>query len=400
MDNLLIKNARIASMQTTDLPYGELSATDIRIQNGIITELGCGLTATAGESLLDAEGKWCLPGLVDCHTHLVYAGNRSDEFAQRLTGVSYQQISQQGGGISSTVGATRKASADILHAEALRRVQRLVEEGVTTVEIKSGYGLDQTTELRMLEVAGKLAETLGIQIRRTFLGAHALPPGASTTADDYITFVCDTMIPYVAQHDLADAVDVFCETVGFSLAQTQRVFEAARQHGLPVKGHVEQLSNSNGATLAASYNALSVDHVEYLDPADIPALATAGTVAVLLPGAYYYLQESQRPPVAALRDANVPMAVATDFNPGTSPVASLLTCANMACVLFGLTVEEALRGITINGARALGLTNTGLIAEHYRGDVTLWDIPDPSALVYEINGYRPEVIISGGKYVR
>ncbi|MCU7554257.1 imidazolonepropionase [Alteromonas sp. ASW11-19] len=400
MHNLLVKNARIASMQDTAKAYGELSATDIRIRNGIITELGSGLTAADDEHCVDADGQWCLPGLVDCHTHLVYAGNRSDEFAQRLTGVSYQQISKQGGGISSTVRATRQASADTLHAEALRRAQRLVEEGVTTVEIKSGYGLDQETELRMLDVAGKVAETLGIQVRRTFLGAHALPPGENVSADDYITFVCDTMIPHVAQHALADAVDVFCESVGFSLAETRRVFEAAKQHGLAVKGHVEQLSNSNGATLAASYNALSVDHVEYLDPADVQALAAAGTVAVLLPGAFYYLKETQLPPVEALRNAKVPMAVATDFNPGTSPVASLLTCANMACVQFGLTVEEALRGITVNGARALGLTNTGLIAEQYRGDLTLWDVPDPSALVYEINGYRPSAIICGGKHVR
>ncbi|MEW9796805.1 imidazolonepropionase [Alteromonas lipolytica] len=399
MSDLLITHARIASMQSTERPYGELTDTDIRIQHGVITELGCDLEPENNETVIDAAGRWCLPGFVDCHTHLVYGGDRSNEFALRLEGVSYQQISEQGGGIKSTVRATRTADDTTLYKASLRRLKRLAEEGVTTVEIKSGYGLDKDTELRQLAVADKLAKETGLSIVKTYLGAHALPPDTTMDADEYIDFVCQTMLPYIAEHKLAQAVDVFCENVGFTLAQTERVFTAASHAGLCVKGHVEQLSDSKGAALAARFNALSVDHIEYLADSDVPLLAQSGTVAVLLPGAFYYLKETMRPPVAALRKHAVPMAVATDLNPGTSPVASLLTCANMACVLFGLTTEEALRGITVNAAKALGLTDRGEIRAGMRADITLWDIPGPQALVYEMNGFRPDYIIAGGHHV-
>ena len=400
MNNLLIRNARIASMRSDcDKTFGLLEDTDIRVANGIIEEIGTELPLHPGETLIDADGDWCLPGFIDCHTHIVYGGDRSEEFKQRLDGVSYEEISRQGGGIKSSVRATRNTPADELSSQALRRARRLLEEGVTTLEIKSGYGLDEETELKMLKVADSVAEILNISVRKTFLGAHALPPDYELSSDDYIDFVCQVMIPKVAKYGLADAVDVFCETVGFSLAQTRRVFEAARDAGLPVKGHVEQLSDSKGALLACEFDALSVDHIEYLSESDVGQLAASGTVAVLLPGAFYYLKETQKPPVEAMRAAGVNMAVATDINPGTSPVASLLTCANMASMFFGLTVEEALRGITVNGAKALGLHDRGEIATGKRADLTLWDMPSPSSLVYELNGFRPHTIIVGGKHV-
>ncbi|WP_414827576.1 imidazolonepropionase [Alteromonas sp. H39] len=400
MNNLLIRNARIASMQRgSKSPFGLLEDTDIRVADGIIQEIGSDLRAKPNDTVLEANGHWCLPGFVDCHTHLVYGGDRSEEFRQRLDGVSYEEISRQGGGIKSTVRATRSTSAKALTIQTLRRARRLLEEGVTTLEIKSGYGLDEDTELKMLEVADVVADTLDISVIKTFLGAHSMPPDAGMNADEYIDFVCQVMIPKVAKEKRADAVDVFCETVGFSLEQTRRVFEAARDAGLPVKGHVEQLSDSKGAVLACEFNALSVEHIEYLQESDVATLATAGTVAVLLPGAYYYLKETQKPPVKALREAGVDMAVATDMNPGTSPIASLLTCANMASLFFGLTVEEALKGITVNGARALGLEDRGEIAPGKRADLTLWDMPSPASLIYELNGYRPHTVIAGGKHV-
>lgn len=400
MSNLLIRNARIASMQSgSDNAFGLLDDTDIRIVNGVIKDTGTNLPLNQGESLIDANGDWCLPGFVDCHTHLVYGGDRSDEFTMRLDGVSYEDISRQGGGIKSSVRATRSASKDTLTSQTLRRAKRLLEEGVTTLEIKSGYGLDVETELKMLRVADSIKDALGISVQKTFLGAHAMPPDSELSTDAYIDLVCNTMIPKVAEQKLADAVDVFCESVGFSVEQSRRVFQAAHNAGLPVKGHVEQLSDSKGAVLACEFDALSVDHIEYLNEQDVSKLADSGTVAVLLPGAFYYLKETQKPPVQALRDAGVAMAVATDMNPGTSPVASLLTCANMASLFFGLTVEEALQGITINGARALGLSDRGEIAVGKRADLTLWNMPSPASLIYELNGYRPHTILAGGKHV-
>lgn len=400
MSNLLIRNARIASMQSdSDNAFGLLGDTDIRVVDGVIKETGTNLPLNQGEALIDANGDWCLPGFVDCHTHLVYGGDRSDEFTMRLDGVSYEDISRQGGGIKSSVRATRSATKDTLTSQTLRRAKRLLEEGVTTLEIKSGYGLDVETELKMLRVADSIKDALGISVQKTFLGAHAMPPDSELSTDAYIDFVCNTMIPKVAEQKLADAVDVFCESVGFSVEQSRRVFQAAHNAGLPVKGHVEQLSDSKGAVLACEFDALSVDHIEYLNEQDVSKLADSGTVAVLLPGAFYYLKETQKPPVQALRDAGVAMAVATDMNPGTSPVASLLTCANMASLFFGLTVEEALRGITINGARALGLSDRGEIAVGKRADLTLWNMPSPASLIYELNGYRPHTILAGGKHV-
>ncbi|GGW88081.1 imidazolonepropionase [Alteromonas halophila] len=399
MSEMLITHARIASMQAIEAPFGELEANSVRVRDGVITEIGHNLTTTGTETHIDAKGQWLLPGFIDCHTHIVYGGDRADEFARRLEGVSYQQISQEGGGIKRTVRDTRATSEDELRSQSARRVARLVEEGVTTIEVKSGYGLDTETERRQLRVADALAREFGITVKKTYLGAHAMPPDCDTDADAYIDFVCNTMIPQIASEGLADAVDVFCENVGFTLAQTERVFTAAKQAGLPVKGHVEQLSDSKGARLAAQYQALSVDHLEYLHSDDIDALRQAGTVAVILPGAFYYLKETQEPPIQALRDAGVRMAVATDINPGTSPVASLLTSANMASVLFAMTTEEVIRGMTVHAAAALGLTDRGVIDTGKRADLTLWAIPSPASLVYEINGYRPTQVISGGKHV-
>lgn len=399
MTATLITNTRIASMQDNGKPYGILDADSLRIVDGRITQIGSGLAPSPGERVHDAEGAWCLPGFIDCHTHLVYGGSRADEFSKRLDGVSYEAIASQGGGIKSTVRATRSADEETLLTATLRRAQRLCEEGVTTVEIKSGYGLDLETEIRMLNVAGALSQQLPVNVHRTFLGAHAMPPDSDQDADAYIDYVCNVMIPYVAEHELADAVDVFCETVGFSLAQTERVFMAARSNNLPVKGHVEQLSDSKGAVLAARYGAWSVDHIEYLDANDVPVIKEAGTIAVLLPGAFYYLREKQLPPIDALRAHQVPMAVSTDMNPGTSPLASLLTCANMACVLFRLTTDEALRGITVNAAKALRLPTKGVIKQGFDADLCLWQINSPDELVYEINGYRPVAKWVGGTYV-
>ncbi|MCW8092184.1 imidazolonepropionase [Alteromonas sp. ASW11-130] len=397
MSTTLIKNARIASSNDNH-EFVQLDATDILVVNGKIQAIGNDLVCETAVRV-DAHEQWCLPGFIDCHTHLVYGGNRAQEFSLRLKGVSYETISKQGGGIKSTVRATRALNEATLLSQTLRRAKRLAEEGVTTVEIKSGYGLDKDTELRMLDVALKVGELTNLNIQRTFLGAHALPPDSEVSAEEYIDFVCQTMIPYVAEHQLADAVDVFCEKVGFNLAQTERVFMAAKQSNLKVKGHVEQLSDSKGAALAAKYNALSVDHIEYLAEEDIPLLADSGTVAVLLPGAFYYLKETQLPPIDALRKYNVPIAISTDMNPGTSPIASLLTCANMACVLFGLTTAEALTGITAHAALALGLKNKGQIKTGYDADMCLWDIESPESLVYEINGYRPTAKWIGGKRV-
>lgn len=348
---------------------------------------------------VDAQGMWCLPGFIDCHTHLVYGGSRAGEFQQRLSGVSYQQISQQGGGIKSTVAATRQLDEQALLDAAIRRTSRLTEEGVTTVEIKSGYGLDKDTETRMLAVAARVPDHLPVNVQRTYLGAHALPEEYQGDSDGYIDYVCETMMPYIAQHKLASAVDVFCESVGFSLVQTRRVFEAAQRHSLRVKIHAEQLSDSKGAKLAAEFGALSVDHIEYLHEEDIGAIAEANCVAVLLPGAFYFLKETQLPPIDGLRSHQVPMAIATDMNPGTSPVSSILICANMACIQFGLTIEEALRGITVNAAKALALPSKGQLAAGCDADLCLWDINSPADLIYEINGFRPAAKWLGGKRV-
>lgn len=393
----LINAVNVASMQDNGAAYGSIKNATVAVGQGKILYVGDSTQCPYNsERIVDGKGQWMTPGLVDCHTHLIYGGNRATEFEQRLQGVSYADIANQGGGIKSTVKATREASFEALLSSATQRATCLLQEGVTTVEVKSGYGLDLNTEIKMLEVARALNEQLPMTVQTSFLGAHALPLEYQGRADEYIDFVCDTVMPEVAARGLASCVDVFCESIGFSLAQTQRVFQAAQRHGLAIKAHVEQLTDLKGAVLAAQYGALSVDHIEYLAVDDVPLLKQSDTVAVLLPGAFYYLNESQKPPIAALRAHNVPMAVATDLNPGSSPLASLLSAMNMACVLFGLTPEEALRGATVNGADALGLKSKGVIAPQMDADFCLWDIQHPSELAYAMGMHRPTQIWIGG----
>ena len=337
----------------------------------------------------DGGGALVTPGLVDCHTHLVYGGHRAHEFALRLAGASYEEIARAGGGIVSTVGATREAGEDALFASASARLSQLLAEGVCAVEVKSGYGLALEHERKQLRVARRLAQAHGVAVRTTFLGAHALPPEYAGRSGEYIDLVCREMLPALHAEGLVDAVDVFCERIAFSLEETERVFQAARALGLPIKLHAEQLSDMGGAQLAARYGALSCDHVEHLSQAGIDAMRAAGTVAVLLPGAYYTLRDTHLPPIAALRAAGVPMAVATDHNPGTSPALSLLLMANMACTLFGLTVPEALAGVTAHAARALGLQDThGTLAVGRPADFVLWNVREASELAYWF-GQRP-----------
>ncbi|CAG2149165.1 Imidazolonepropionase [Cupriavidus campinensis] len=331
----------------------------------------------------DAGGAWITPGLVDCHTHLVYGGQRADEFAMRLAGASYEEIARAGGGIVSTVRATREADEDTLFAQAAGRLRPLLAEGVTAIEIKSGYGLSLDAERKQLRVARRLGTAFGVTVHTTFLGAHALPPEYAGRADDYIDLVCDTMLPALAGEGLVDAVDAFCEGIGFSPAQTRRVFEAAARHGLPVKLHAEQLSNLGGAALAASHQALSADHLEHLDEAGVRAMAAAGTVAVLLPGAYYFLRDTHLPPLALLREHGVRIALATDHNPGTSPTTSLLLMMNMACTLFRMTVPEVLAGVTTHAAHALGAADRhGTLAAGRVADFVLWQVATPAELAY------------------
>jgi imidazolonepropionase len=347
----------------------------------------------------DARGAWITPGLVDCHTHLVYAGNRAHEFELRLKGASYEEIARAGGGIVSTVKATRAASEDELLAVSRKRLRSWLDEGNTVVEIKSGYGLDRDTELRMLRVARRLGEE--VTVKTTFLGAHALPPEYAGRGDDYIDFVCDEVLPAAAKEGLADAVDAFCERIAFDVPQTKRVFEKARALGLPVKLHADQLSDSGGAALAASFRALSADHVEYSSEAGVEAMKREGTVAVLLPGAFYFLRETRLPPIDALRRKGVPIALATDHNPGTSPVSSPLAILNMACTLFRLTPEEALAGMTRHAARALGLqASHGTLEPGKNADLALWDIGAPAELAYVLGANPCVGRVRGGKTPR
>jgi imidazolonepropionase len=337
------------------------------------------------------DGQNCLvtPGLVDCHTHLVYGGQRANEFAMRLAGADYEAIARAGGGIVSSVRATREASEDALYAATAPRLEMLLAEGVCAIEIKSGYGLALEHERKQLRVARRLGQDYGVTVRTTFLGAHALPPEYAGRSGDYIDIVCQEMLPALAAEGLVDAVDVFCERIGFSLAETEQVFRAAQALGIPVKLHAEQLSDMDGAALAARYQALSCDHIEHLSAKGIAAMKQSGTVAVLLPGAYYALRDTHLPPIAALREAGVPMAVSTDHNPGTSPALSLLLMANMACTLFRLTVPEALAGITINAARALGIADThGALHLGQPANFVLWKLQEPSELAYWF-GQRP-----------
>lgn len=343
----------------------------------------------------DLGGRLVTPGLVDCHTHLVYGGHRAAEAEMRLNGASYEAIARAGGGIRSTVAATRAASEDQLFASAARRLDAMMAEGVTTLEIKSGYGLSLEAEARCLRVARALGQNRRVDVRTTYLGAHALPPEFEGRADDYIAAVCE-WLPVLHAQGLVDAVDAFCEHIGFTPAQTRRVFEAAQALGLPVKLHAEQLSDQGGAALATSFGALSCDHLEHLSDEGIAAMKAAGTVAVLLPGAFYMLRETKLPPIAALREAGVPMAVSTDHNPGTAPGLSLLLAAHMACSFFRLTPLEALRGITVHAARALGLHDRGQLAAGQRADFVAWDLDHPNELAYWF-GHNPcrRVVVAG-----
>jgi imidazolonepropionase len=389
--DLLYTDVHLATMAADESGYGEIRDAAIAVKDGRIAWLGAASALPAGATATetrDGGGCWVTPGLIDCHTHVVHAGNRSDEFEARLNGATYEDIARAGGGIMSTVRATRAATEDELLAQSLPRVASLLAEGVTTIEIKSGYGLTLEDEAKMLRVARRIGRELPVSVATTFLGAHALPPEFAGRPDDYVTEVCGMVAP-LAREGLVDAVDAFCERIGFTSEQTARVFDAARAQGLPVKLHAEQLSDQRGAELVARHQGLSADHLEHLSQAGIAAMAAAGTVAVLLPGAYYFLRDTTPPPVAALRAAGVPMAVATDCNPGTSPMTSLLLAMNMACTLWRLTPREALAGCTIHAARALGLQGeTGSLEVGKRADLALWRIARPADLSYAI-GFNP-----------
>lgn len=370
--------------------YGELRDGAVRVEQGRIVWVGPRAQApTDCAAIVDGAGCWLTPGLIDCHTHIVHAGNRSGEFEARLNGASYEDIARAGGGIMSTVRATRAASEQELLDQSLPRVASLLAEGVTTIEVKSGYGLELESEAKMLRVARRIGERVPVDVATSFLGAHALPPEYAGRPDEYIDALCEQMLPKLAAQGLVDAVDAFCERIGFSNAQTERLFEAARKLGLPVKLHAEQLSDQRGAQLVARYGGLSADHLEHLSEDGVAAMAAAGTVAVLLPGAYYFLRDTTPPPVAQLRAAGVPMAVATDCNPGTSPLTSILLAMNMACTLWRLTPMEAVAGCTIHAARALGReADIGTIEVGKRADFALWDIARPADLSYAM-GFNP-----------
>ena len=406
MWDMLFTGARLATMTAGGAPYGAIEAGALAIEGGRIAFCGpaADLPGAPGgltREVRDLDGRWITPGLIDCHTHIVYGGDRAAEFEMRLEGASYEELLKAGGGILSTVRATRAASEDGLVAAALPRLDSLLAEGVTTVEIKSGYGLDIETEARMLRAARRLGRERPVTVATTFLGAHALPPEFKDRADAYIDLVCDEAMPAVAKEGLADAVDAFCERVAFDTAQTERVFRKARALGLPVKLHAEQLSDMGGAALAARFGALSCDHLEFLSDDGIAAMALAGTVAVMLPGAFYFLRDTHVPPIDALRRAGVPMAVSTDCNPGSSPATSLLLMLNMAATFFRMTPEEALAGVTRNAAKALGMAERrGTLETGKAADLAVWNIERPAELAYRI-GFNPlHMAVRAGRVVR
>lgn len=384
----------IATMARPAAPYGLITDGAVGVADGKVAWVGPANALPDAPDALAQEvhrldGALLMPGLIDCHTHIVHGGDRADEFEQRLRGVSYAEIARQGGGIRATVRATRDAAPETLQREAQRRLDDLMAGGVTMIEVKSGYGLDRDTELKQLRVARDLGAANPVHVTTSYLGAHGIPPEARDDPDGYITFVCDQVLPVVAAEGLADAVDAFGEQIALSPGQVERVFAAAHRQGLPVKLHADQLSDQGGAALAARYEALSADHLEYTSVQGVQAMAGAGTVAVLLPGAFYYLKETKRPPVDAFREAGVPIAVGTDCNPGSAPVSSLQTAMNMACVLFGLTPEEALAGATREAARALGMASArGRIAKGMAADFSLWDVTQPAEIVYRLGDNR------------
>ena len=387
----LFRNAQIATM-TTGKSYGLIENGAIVISAGRIKWVGAEKELPdefAGLQGKNLEGRLVTPALIDCHTHLVYGGSRATEFELRLNGASYEEIARNGGGILSTVTATRNASEDELLAQSLPRLDALLSEGVATIEIKSGYGLDIETEIKMLRVARQLGKERSVRVKTSFLGAHAIPPEFSGKADAYIDFVCEEVLPAVHYENLADAVDGFCENIAFSPNQISRVFEKAKSFGLPVKLHAEQLSNLGGATLAAKYGALSADHLEFLDQTGVEVMGESGTVAVLLPGAFYTLRETQLPPLDSLRKAEVPIAIATDCNPGSSPLTSILLCMNMSCTLFRMTPEEALCGVTIVAAQALGIGDeVGTIEVGKKAELAVWNVDQPAEIAYRA-GFNP-----------
>ena len=396
----LWQNCHVATMAGGR--YSAIENAAIVTRDGLIEWLGprAELAPVEAERTVDLGGAWVTPGLIDCHTHAVFGGNRSGEFEQRLQGVSYAEIAAQGGGIASTVRATRAASEDELFASARQRVQALMRDGVTTIEIKSGYGLDLANERKMLRVARRLADALPLAVRTTCLAAHALPPEYAGRADDYIAHICDEMLPALAAEGLVDAVDAFCEHLAFSPAQVERLFIKARELGLPVKLHAEQLSSLHGSSLAARYQALSADHLEFMTEDDAIAMAKAGTVAVLLPGAFYFLRETQLPPMDALRRHGVKIALASDLNPGTSPGLSLRLMLNMGCTCFRMTPEEALAGVTLHAATALGLgASHGSLEVGKVADFVAWQIDRPADLAYWLGGDLPKRVVRMGQEI-
>ncbi|WP_313773982.1 imidazolonepropionase [Enterobacter huaxiensis] len=385
-DDVIWQNARLATMAAGEPePYGLKSGYALVVRGQLILAVIPESEIPSGhQRCVDLDGRLVTPGLIDCHTHLVFGGDRAAEWEERLNGVSYQAISARGGGINATVTATRNSSSESLLQLAQRRLERLMSEGVTTVEIKSGYGLNAEAEEKMLQVVRQLGLNNSVDISPTLLAAHAVPVEYRQDPDGWLTLVCEQIMPSLWQKELFEAVDVFCENVGFTPSQTERLFEAATEMGIPVKGHVEQLSNLGGAALVSRYKGLSADHIEYLDETGVQAMAQSGTVGVLLPGAFYFLQERQHPPVQQLRKLGVPMAVATDYNPGTSPFASLHMAMNMACVQFGLTPEEAWAGVTRHAAQALGRgASHGQLKAGYVADFVVWDAQHPVEMVYE-----------------
>ncbi|KGY12654.1 imidazolonepropionase [Vibrio tubiashii] len=380
-NDLVLVNAKLVTMETGSKGYAVSPVCNVHIKGGLIHSITQGDVSSTNR--FDCKGKLVTPGFIDCHTHLIFAGSRADEFEKRLQGVPYQEIARQGGGILSTVRATREASEQELTELALPRLDGLIRSGVTSVEVKSGYGLTLSDELKMLRAAKALEAHRKIHISTTLLAAHALPPEYSGRADDYIDYICQEIIPAAAEEKLATSVDVFCESIGFNLAQTEKVYQTAIEHGLAIKGHTEQLSNLGGTALTAKYAGLSADHIEFLDQTGVEALAQSSTVATLLPGAFYFLKETQLPPIELLRQYQVPMAIATDLNPGTSPFSDLTMMMNMGCTLFGLTPEETLRGVTHHAAQAIGHGESkGQIKPGFDADLAIWDVTHPAEFSY------------------